>query len=82
MVVAVAAFSVAAALIVLLPGPGTLVVLRELVREGRARAMQTVLLAVATPVTRWLADVRIRRRMDAAAGLVLIGLGTRLAIEP
>jgi threonine/homoserine/homoserine lactone efflux protein len=201
MVVAVAAFSLAAALIVLLPGPDTLVVLRELIRDGRARAARTVagvlcgltvwvaaaalglsallrashagflalkiaggayliwlgvqslrarrlaperpprrllgrgfaagfasdllnpkvgvflvtflpgfvpsgysvaalsllfgaifiaetalyftvLLAVATPVTRWLADVRIRRRMDAATGLVLIGLGTRLAIEP
>lgn len=200
MAVAVAAFSLAAALIVLLPGPDTLVVLRELVREGRGRATQTVagvlcgltvwvgaaalglsallrashtgylglkiaggayliwlgmqslrarrlaperpprrllgrgfvagfatdllnpkvgvffvtflpgfvpsgysvaavsllfgaifiaetalyftvLLAVAAPVTRWLADSRIRRRMDAATGLVLIGLGTRLAVE-
>jgi len=42
MVVAVAAFSLAAALIVLLPGPDTLVVLRELVRDGRGRAGQTV----------------------------------------
>jgi threonine/homoserine/homoserine lactone efflux protein len=41
-----------------------------------------VLLAVATPVTRWLADVRLRRRMDAATGAVLIGLGIRLAAEP
>src|SRR5882762_4803068 len=42
MVVAVAAFSLAAALIVLLPGPDTLVVLRELLRDGRGRAVQTV----------------------------------------
>src|SRR5882757_7606847 len=42
MVVAVAAFSLAAALIVLLPGPDTLIVLRELVRDGRRRAVQTV----------------------------------------
>lgn len=42
----------------------------------------TVLLAVATPVTRWLGDVRIRRRMDAATGAVLIGLGIRLAVQP
>jgi threonine/homoserine/homoserine lactone efflux protein len=41
-----------------------------------------VLLAVATPVTRWLGDARIRRRMDAATGAVLIGLGVRLAAEP
>jgi threonine/homoserine/homoserine lactone efflux protein len=41
-----------------------------------------VLLAVATPVTRWLGDARIRRRIDATAGAVLIGLGIRLAVEP
>jgi threonine/homoserine/homoserine lactone efflux protein len=41
-----------------------------------------VLLAVATPVTRWLGEARIRRRMDAATGAVLIGLGIRLAAEP
>ena len=41
-----------------------------------------VLLAVATPITRWLGDARIRRRMDAATGAVLIGLGIRLAAEP
>lgn len=41
-----------------------------------------VLLAVATPVTRWLGDAHIRRRMDAATGAVLIGLGIRLAVEP
>jgi threonine/homoserine/homoserine lactone efflux protein len=198
--VAVAAFSLAAALIVLLPGPDTLVVLRELMRAGRRRAAQTVagvlcglavwvgaaafglsallrashtgyvllkiaggayliwlgvqslrlrrlaehpqrrllgrgfvaglatdllnpkvgvffvtflpgfvphgysvgpisvlfgaifiaetalyfavVLAVATPVTRWLSDANIRRRMDAATGAVLIGLGIRLAAEP
>jgi threonine/homoserine/homoserine lactone efflux protein len=41
-----------------------------------------VLLTVATPVTRWLSDARIRRRIDATAGAVLIGLGIRLAVEP
>jgi threonine/homoserine/homoserine lactone efflux protein len=200
MVVAVAAFSLAAALIVLLPGPDTLVVLRELLRDGRGRAGQTVvgvlcglavwvlaaalglsallrashigyislkiagaayliwlgvqslrlrriaadrprrrvlgrgftagfatdllnpkvgvffvtflpgfvpggysvaglsllfgaifivetalyfmvLLLVATPITRWLDDARIRRRMDATTGAVLIGLGVRLAVD-
>lgn len=203
MVVAVAAFSLAAALIVLLPGPDTLVVVRELLRDGRARAVQTVagvlcglsvwviaaalglsallrasqagyivlkiagaayliwlgvqslrmrrmaaatddrprkrllgrgfvagfatdllnpkvgvffvtflpgfvphgysvmglslvfgaifiletalyftvLLAVAKPVTRWMTDHRIRRRMDTATGVVLIGLGVRLAVD-
>jgi threonine/homoserine/homoserine lactone efflux protein len=43
MVVALAAFSLAAAVIVLLPGPDTLIVIRELVRDGRRRAVQTVL---------------------------------------
>lgn len=41
----------------------------------------TVLLAVAKPVTRWMADHRIRRRMDTATGVVLIGLGVRLAVD-
>jgi threonine/homoserine/homoserine lactone efflux protein len=39
---AVAAFTVAAALIVLLPGPDTLVVVRNLVRNGRRTAALTV----------------------------------------
>jgi threonine/homoserine/homoserine lactone efflux protein len=42
MVVALAAFSVAAAVLVLVPGPDTLMVLRELVRDGRRRGAQTV----------------------------------------
>jgi threonine/homoserine/homoserine lactone efflux protein len=42
----------------------------------------TVLLAVSTAVTRWLGTAHIRRRMDAATGAVLIGLGIRLAAEP
>ncbi len=41
-----------------------------------------VLLAVAAPVTRWLASSRVRRRMDVGTGVVLIGLGVRLALEP
>lgn len=42
----------------------------------------TVLLAVSGRVTRWLSTVRIRRRMDWVTGLVLIGFGLKLAIEP
>ena len=41
MLTAVAAFSVAAALLVILPGPDTLVVLRNMVRGGRRRAAWT-----------------------------------------
>jgi threonine/homoserine/homoserine lactone efflux protein len=41
MLVAVTTFSLAAALIVLLPGPDTLVVIRSIVRGGRARGITT-----------------------------------------
>jgi threonine/homoserine/homoserine lactone efflux protein len=41
-----------------------------------------VLLIVSGPVTRWMSTAHIRRRMDRATGLVLIGFGVRLAIEP
>jgi threonine/homoserine/homoserine lactone efflux protein len=43
MLLSLATFTVAAALIVLLPGPDTLVVLRNLVRGGRGTAVRTVL---------------------------------------
>ena len=41
-----------------------------------------ILIAASGPVTRWITDVRIRRRMDRITGLILIGFGARLAIEP
>ncbi len=41
-----------------------------------------VLLAVSGPVTRWMTTARIRRRMDRGTGVVLIGFGLRLALEP
>jgi threonine/homoserine/homoserine lactone efflux protein len=40
-----------------------------------------VLLALATRVTGWMAQPRVRRRMDAVTGTVLVGFGVRLAIE-
>jgi threonine/homoserine/homoserine lactone efflux protein len=40
-----------------------------------------VLLVVAGRVERWLANPRIRRRMERLTGLVLIGFGLRLAVE-
>jgi threonine/homoserine/homoserine lactone efflux protein len=46
-------FALAAALIVLLPGPDTLVVVRTLVRRGRGRAALTVL-GVLTGLTIWV----------------------------
>lgn len=53
MVVGVATFSVAALLVVLLPGPDTLVVVRNLVRAGRATALRTVL-GVLTGLSIWV----------------------------
>jgi threonine/homoserine/homoserine lactone efflux protein len=41
MLVAILTFSVAAALIVILPGPDTLVVVRSMIRDGRRRAIWT-----------------------------------------
>lgn len=53
MLTAILTFSPAAALIVLLPGPDTLVVLRNLLRHGRRRATATVL-GVLTGLTIWV----------------------------
>ena len=41
-----------------------------------------VLLAASGPVTRWIANARVRRLMDRVTGVILIGFGARLAIEP
>lgn len=39
-------------------------------------------LAASGLVTRWLGDPRLRRRLDRCVGVVLIGFGLRLALEP
>ena len=44
-------------------------------------AYYTALLALASRVTGWLANSRVRRRMDALTGTVLVGFGVRLAVE-
>jgi len=41
-----------------------------------------ILLTASRPVTRMMENVRVRRRMDRCTGLVLIGFGLRLALEP
>lgn len=41
-----------------------------------------ILLTASEPVTRWMATAHIRRRMDRGTGVVLIGFGLRLALEP
>lgn len=40
-----------------------------------------LLLVVAGQVERWLADPRVRRRLERLTGVVLIGFGIRLAVE-
>jgi threonine/homoserine/homoserine lactone efflux protein len=50
---AIAAFSLAAALIVLLPGPDTLVVVRSIMRGGRRRGITTVL-GIQTGLVVWI----------------------------
>jgi threonine/homoserine/homoserine lactone efflux protein len=42
----------------------------------------TILLMASEPVMRWMATTHIRRRMDRCTGVVLIGFGLRLALEP
>jgi hypothetical protein len=39
-------------------------------------------LALSGAVTRWLADGPVRRWVDRVTGLILIGFGARLAVEP
>jgi threonine/homoserine/homoserine lactone efflux protein len=41
-----------------------------------------ILLTASRPVTRWMDDARLRRRMDRCTGVVLIGFGLRLALDP
>jgi threonine/homoserine/homoserine lactone efflux protein len=41
-----------------------------------------LLLTASKPILRWLSTPRIRRRLDRCTGLVLIGFGVRLALEP
>ncbi len=42
----------------------------------------TVLLLLAGRITGWMANPRVQRRLDRATGLVLVGFGVRLAVEP
>lgn len=41
-----------------------------------------ILLAASKPILRWLSTTHIRRRLDRCTGLVLVGFGLRLALEP
>lgn len=53
MIVALGSFSLAAALLVLLPGPDTVVILRSIVRGGRRRGVATVL-GIQTGLALWI----------------------------
>lgn len=53
MLVAVATFSIAAVLIILLPGPDTLVVVRSILRGGRSRGVATAL-GILVGLTVWI----------------------------
>ena len=78
MTTAVLTFSLAAMLIVLLPGPDTLVVVRNLVRDGRRTAFLTVL-GVLTGLAVWVAaaslglSALLRASHDAYLGLRVAG---------
>ena len=41
-----------------------------------------LLLTASKPILRWLSTTHLRRRLDRCTGLVLIGFGLRLALEP
>jgi threonine/homoserine/homoserine lactone efflux protein len=78
MVVAVIGFAAAAALIVLLPGPDSLVVLRSLLRNGSHRARRTVL-GVLTGLSIWVMcavlglSALLRASHDGYTGLRIAG---------
>jgi threonine/homoserine/homoserine lactone efflux protein len=89
MLLAVSTFTIAAALIVLLPGPDTLVVLRNLVRGGRAAAARTVL-GILTGLAVWVTaaalglsavlrashEAYLALRIAGALYLLWIGIGS------
>src|ERR1700712_3784979 len=76
--VAVLTFSFAAFLVVLLPGPDTLVVLRSLLRSGKAAATKTVA-GVLTGLTVWAVAASVglaavlRASSDAYLALRIVG---------
>ena len=41
-----------------------------------------LLLLLAGRITGWMRNPRVARRLDRATGLVLVGFGVRLALEP
>jgi threonine/homoserine/homoserine lactone efflux protein len=80
MLLSVGAFTLAAVLIVLLPGPDTLVVVRNLVRGGRGTALRTVL-GVLSGLMVWVVTAALglsavlRASNDAYLALRIAGAG-------
>lgn len=80
MLAASVTFALAAALIVLLPGPDTLVVLRNLIRSGRRTAARTVV-GVLSGLTVWVATAAfglaalLHASEDAYTALRIVGAG-------
>lgn len=80
MLLSLGAFTIAAVLIVLLPGPDTLVVLRNLLRGGRGLAVRTVL-GVLSGLTVWVVTAALglsavlRASHDAYTVLRIAGAG-------
>src|SRR5258708_7247998 len=78
MLTALITFSLAAALIVLLPGPDTLVVVRNLIRDGRRGATLTVL-GVLSGLAIWVVTAALglaallRASRDGYTALRLVG---------
>jgi threonine/homoserine/homoserine lactone efflux protein len=74
------AFALAATLLILAPGPDSMLVLRNTLRGGRHAGWLATLAWLAARGVRWLSRPGRRRWLERATGIVLIGFGVRLAL--
>ena len=79
------AFSIAAGLLTILPGPDTAVVLTTAIRAGHRAARRAALGIgaglVAARAGTWLAQPRIRRILDTITGTVFAGFAVSVAVD-
>jgi threonine/homoserine/homoserine lactone efflux protein len=68
-----------AAIVIVIPGPDTAVVTKNVLIHGRRAGLGTSLVAARAAQT--LMRPRVRAALDRFTGIVLIGLGLRLAVE-